>query len=205
MAYRKDLTGQRFGRMAVVEFAGQDSRRRSLWLCRCDCGNTKVVQGYSLGKYTVSCGCLQRETASKTFKKHGQRKSRLYNIWIGIKDRCNNETNGMYYLYGARGISVCEEWEHDFQAFFDWSMANGYREGLSLDRRDNYGPYSPENCRWATQKEQQNNRRNNRVVEHNGKSQTIAAWAEEIGINYGTLYKRVVLLGWDLERALTAC
>lgn len=200
MAYKKDLTAQRFGRLVVTGFAGQDERGKSLWHCVCDCGNKKVVQGYSLGKYTLSCGCWNKEKANR--KTHGMSDSRIYYIWVSMKERCHNQRHNQYSDYGGRGITVCAEWRDSFEEFRDWALANGYADNLTIDRMNTNGDYSSGNCRWATQKEQQNNRRNNRKVEYNGKVQSIAAWAEETGVKYATLYRRIVLCGWPPERAL---
>lgn len=115
---------------------------------------------------------------------------RLYNIWCGMKRRCNNPKDACYPRYGAKGISVCNEWLHNFSAFEQWSLANGYSDTLTIDRIDNNGNYSPDNCRWITHDEQQRNRSNNVRVEHNGESKTISEWSRLLGISDKTLYKR---------------
>lgn len=115
---------------------------------------------------------------------------RLYNIWCGIKKRCFNPKEPCYSHYGARGITICDDWLHDFSAFEQWSLANGYSDTLTIDRIDNNGNYCPENCRWITHDEQQRNRSNNVRVEHNGESKTISEWSRLLGISDKTLYKR---------------
>ena len=163
-----DLTGQRFGRLVVMERAGVKNKVAS-WLCKCDCGKMKIINGQSLRKgYTQSCGCLRKETSpengKRTAKHNGrsrlkQQNYRLYYIWDGMKQRCNNPNNHSFQGYGGRGIRVCEEWLNDFAAFQTWALAHGYADDLTIDRIDNYKGYSPDNCQWITIQEQQHHRR----------------------------------------------
>lgn len=134
--------------------------------------------------------------------KHGQYGSRLYETWQTMKKRCSNPNNRQYHLYGGRGIIVCDEWRNDFQAFYDWAMSHGYADDLTIDRIDVNGNYEPSNCRWATMKEQQNNRRNNHLITYNGETKTLKQWSEKIGIDWGVLYSRLKK-GWSIEKSLT--
>lgn len=201
-----DLTGQRFGRLAVVRNAGKDKRGAYLWECLCDCGSTCVMRSDHLKRGEVqSCGCLNRErakeTASKTGKanrKHGGNGTRLYSVWHGMKDRCYNSGNPYFEKYGGRGITVCAEWRTDFAAFRAWALVNGYASGLSIDRVDNNAGYSPDNCRWITAKGQARNRRSNRVI--SGKS--VAAWADKACVSYSAILRRLNC-GWSIQDACT--
>lgn len=196
-----DLTGRRFGRLLVIEFVGKDKNRNTLWLCKCDCGKETIVVRNSLNSgHTKSCGCYLRESTKKRSTKHDLCYTRIYLIWKLMKRRCLYADCKEYKHYGGRGIKICDEWL-DVASFYRWSISNGYREDLKLERIDNNGNYEPSNCRWATPKEQANNKRTNRVLTFNGKTQTIAQWADELHIKPSTLYNRI-WLGWDIERTL---
>ena len=135
-------------------------------------------------------------------KHHGGKGTRLYAIWKAMKTRCCNSNFKAYARYGGRGITVCDEWLHDFAAFRDWALANGYRDDLTLDRKETDGPYAPWNCRWATYKEQANNTRRNKIVCINGEHLTIAAACERFGVNPHLVYDRITRLGWSDEKAI---
>lgn len=193
----KNIAGQTFGRLTVINFVDCDRFNNARWLCRCECGNEKIVSRNCLisGK-TRSCGCLNREILHQKGKyairtTHGLWGTRLYRIWKGIKNRCYNKKSADYIIYGARGITVCNEWKNNFQAFYDWAMSHGYQDNLSTERIDPDGNYSPENCRWATDKEQANNRRSNRFITIGEETKTVAEWIEYSGISRATFYQRL--------------
>ena len=201
MKKTNDLTGQKFGKLTVL--SRTQNTKAIVLLCQCDCGNTTFVHKYDLvhGK-TKSCGCLRKELTAIRAKKHKMSNTRLYRIWNAMKERCLCETNPNYSNYGGRGISVCSEWKNDFQAFYEWAINNGYNEDLTLDRIEVNGNYEPSNCRWSTRKEQNFNKRNNRLLSYNGKTQTLQEWSKETGVSYTTLLYRIEN-GWKLEAALT--
>nr|DAH21853.1 MAG TPA: PROTEIN/DNA Complex catalytic motif, Helix-turn-helix DNA [Caudoviricetes sp.] len=163
-----DLTGQKFGRLTVIERCERPKGRKSkeaFWLCKCDCGNESTLSGYELRSgNTKSCGCYHKERTSQLHLKHGYYGTRLYRIYYKMKERCYKPSNDNYKYYGGLGITICDEWLNDFSAFAKWSIENGYDEKLTIDRKDNTKGYSPDNCRWITIQEQQRNRRKRGTV-----------------------------------------
>ena len=206
-----DITGQRFGRLVVLRRNGSDKDSKPVWECRCDCGAITNVRGYVLKRKkrpTRSCGCLARETATTTMKrriKHGQSRrnkhTQLYRRWITIKQRCYDKSHMSYKNYGGRGVRMCEKWRDDFEAFAAY-IGDPPEKGATIDRLDVDKNYEPGNIKWATRKEQANNRRNNNVLSFNGIEMTVTQWAEELNILPVTLFSRI-RLDWDVERILT--
>lgn len=202
-----DITGQKFGHLTAIEMVGRDKSRCAMWRCACDCGAVTTVRGKDLRNGSIrSCGCTRKTEGAEKIRKasthHGMTGTRLYGIWCGMKTRCTDTHRKKYNDYGGRGITVCDEWQK-FEPFRDWALANGYRDDLTIDRIDNAGGYSPENCRWTTQKEQQNNRRDNRLIVAHGQEKTMQQWADETGIKAMTIQRRLAY-GWSSERAVTA-
>lgn len=196
MSKFENLIGERYGRLEVVSFAGYheqpSGKRRTLWRCRCDCGNYVDVMAVNLKKgNTKSCGCYNIESIKSRFTKHGDRHCRLYSIWSNMKTRCYDKSNKTYEKYGARGIRVCDEWLNSYEAFKAWAVSNGYDESLSIDRIDVNGDYCPQNCRWVDAVVQANNRTNTLYVSAHGETHSLSEWASLCGVKYHTLYARI--------------
>ena len=166
---RIDLTGQRFGRLTVLNPLHLNKNKQLTWLCKCDCGNIVNVVGMSLRNGDCkSCGCLRKEMMRQKHTKHEAystrtKRERLYNIYAGMKQRCFNKRSEPYKYYGGRGVTICNEWLEDYTAFREWALSNGYSETLSIDRINNDGNYEPANCRWADAYTQVHNRRSCRL------------------------------------------
>ena len=162
MRKMKNLKGQKFGRLTAICPVAKNNRNAVLWLCECDCGLDAIIESSSLVRgLTRSCGCLDREAHQLRPNRttHGQSGTRLYRIWKAMKTRCTNPNTNDWKNYGGRGITVCPEWMNSFQAFFDWAVTHDYSDELTIDRINNDKGYSPDNCRWATMKEQRHNQR----------------------------------------------
>lgn len=189
----KDLTGMKFGRLTVI---GIDDRgtRKAYWNCICDCGNAKSVRSDSLQSGAIkSCGCIKKEQDKVNLiknHKHKQSGTRLYKIWQGIKRRCYNVHDSRYHRYGGRGITVCDEWKDDFSVFYEWAIANGYSDELTIDRKNNDGNYTPDNCKWADAKEQCNNRSTNIRITIGNSTRTLTEWCEIFGLDYKKINAR---------------
>lgn len=198
-----DLTGRKFGKLSVIckdQPIQKEDRKVYKWICKCDCGNTvSIRQSSLLSGATKSCGCITKN------KKYGDiGKHRLKDIWHSMRERCENPNHKSYKHYGLRNIGVCEEWKDPdtgYIAFYNWAMNNGYKIGLTIDRIDVNGNYTPDNCRWISNLSQQRNKRTNRYVEYNGEVKCISEWAEIYNLKTDTLSYRLKH-GWDIEKAL---
>lgn len=182
-----DLTDKKFGNLIVIKRLNYSKLGHTyLWECKCDCGNTTIVRGTNLKSgHTISCGCKKGKII------HNKWRTRLYRIYANMKQRCNNPKNIWYKNYGARGITICDEWLNDFMNFYNWAQANGYKENLTLDRINVNGNYEPNNCRWADRVVQQNNMRTNRHITYNNETHTVAEWARILNVPSKFLFDRL--------------
>lgn len=200
-----NLAGERFGRLLILKRVGAASSGDVIWLCMCDCGNNTAATGFSIRSGdTRSCGCLRKETTIKRSTKHGHSKrgkqTKIYRSWYHMVQRCINSNDRAYPDYGGRGITVCQRWTK-FSNFLE--DVPGWKPGLTIERIKNNKGYYPNNCRWATKKEQSRNKRNNRWATCFGKTQLLIEWSEEMGIPYRTLWYRIAKSCWSIEKSLT--
>lgn len=203
-----EIVGLKFGRLTVLEKTGRMVSRHALYRCQCDCGNEALATSRNLRKShgTRSCGCWKVESIQRRSTKHGNARvsgpTREYRAWASMVQRCYDPAWHRYRDYGARGITVCDRWRlaKGFEHFL--ADMGQCRAGLQLERIDNHGHYEPSNCRWATIREQQRNKRTNFLVTLNGETKPLVAWCEERGLNYFTVWSRIRVLGWIVERAL---
>lgn len=199
-----DMIGKTFGILKVLSREEDDispsGGRHRKYLCECGCGSiVNVFKEHLTSGRQRSCGCLKKNCGHPT---HREIHTRLYQIWGNMVNRCTNPNNPAWKRYGGRGIGVCREWI-DYTTFSKWAKQNGYKDSLSIDRIDNDGNYCPENCRWVGVIAQANNKNNNHLVIYNGETKTISEWSRLLGIPYKTLHRRIVSLGWEIERAFT--
>ena len=209
--------GQRFGRLVIIELHSRKKyinssngrrRYRYFYKCLCDCGQECIV-GEDALKFggTKSCGCIRYENSIENTHilnkghEHGLSNHRIYRIFHGMKSRCYNPKKKSYFDYGARGIKICDEWLNDVKSFYDWSLLNGYKDDLTIERIDVNKDYSPENCTWISQKEQAKNTRRNVFYEYKGEKKILKEWAEEYNLPFSCVRKRICR-GWTLEKAL---
>lgn len=196
----RDLSGQKFGRLTVIELAVKAANKRPHWKCLCECGNETVASSNNIVRgVTRSCGCFKIERQREGNIKHGQYGTGAHTSWMSMRQRCLNPNNPAFKSYGGRGISICERWEL-FENFY--SDMGQRPPGLEIDRIEVNGNYEPGNCRWATVLEQGRNQRKTRFVTINGVTKCMSEWISEFGINRTTLESRL-RLGWPVEKALT--
>lgn len=189
-----DLTGQKFGRLTVIKRIENNNRREARWLCKCDCGGeTETTSAHLNSGHTKSCGCLSKENSGR-HTKHGLSQTRLYKTYTHMKERCYIKSNKSYKNYGNKGIKICDEWldkENGLNSFYNWSMQNGYRDDLTIDRIDSEGDYTPSNCRWVDRYVQNNNTSRNHHITYNNETHTLAQWEKILKINQHTLLERI--------------
>lgn len=192
-----DIIGCKFGKLKVLGKSNKRTKSREIkYKCVCDCGNVTYVTAGNLRHGNVkSCGCAKRKRV------HGKTHTRLYNIYRGMKARCYNKNYQAYKNYGGRCIRICDEWLNDFMNFYNWAYENGYDDNLTIDRIDVNGNYEPNNCKWATRKQQNLNTRQNVYLTYNGKTQTMKEWAEELNIHYKVIQRRHKK-GWSDKECL---
>ncbi len=200
-----DLTGKTFGRLTVLARGDNNCRGCTQWLCKCACGNIRLVFGQHLTRgHSKSCGCLGREVTRKRSLKHGygprSGQSSTYIAWKGMNRRCHNPRDKEFHNYGGRGIAVCPEW----RKFENFLRDMGEKPtGLSLDRVDVNGHYCRSNCRWATIRQQARNTRVNRLITFRGETRCLADWGEVLGVNPQSLSSRLNFCGWSEEKTLS--
>ena len=206
MSKHENLKNKKFGRLTAINRVENTAKGNARWLCKCDCGGMKIVVSSELKRGgTKSCGCLAQEQREKAAKSrcHAHSRANLCRerkSWENMLARCYDSSCKSFSNYGGAGITVCETWRHSFKSFF---ADLGPRPiGHTLDRIDSSKGYFKENCRWATNKEQANNRSNNRRLAHNGKTMTISQWADELGLTHTCISMRLKR-GWPVHRALS--
>ncbi len=195
------MIGKKFGILIVISKNNDNKGCGTKWLCKCNCGKTKIIRGNNLTiGHTKSCGCLNKYNNLKHGHKKNNKTSYIYTIWKGMIQRCTNSNSISYHNYGGRGISVCKKWLK-FKNFLN-DMGEQPTNKHQIDRTDNNEGYYKDNCRWATIIEQARNRRSNHLVTFNGKTQCLSGWSEELHINQNTLWARLNR-GWSIEKTLT--
>lgn len=202
----RDIAGEKFGSLTAVKFDHRDERKvggQHYWLFLCDCGKEVVLRKSAVTSgNTKRCSCCAAQRSAEANTVHGGVGTRLYREWAGIVQRCTNPKDTSWERYGAKGVTICDEWR-SFPAFRDWAFANGYDDSLTIDRIDPNGNYEPSNCRWASVREQANNKQGTLWIEYGGERLQLSYWAERLGLPYHTLYDRLHRYGWSVDRAFT--
>lgn len=187
----EDLTGKRFGKLTAIKFEQEINSKRTYkyWICKCVCGKELEILDSRLRNGTYqTCSCSRSENP---INNHGLKHTKIYSVWSMIKQRCSNSNCKDYKHYGQRGIKICSEWETSVQNFYNWSISNGYKEGLSIDRIDVNGNYEPSNCRWIPLKEQAKNKRNNVFITYQGETHCLNDWSKITGLSKDVLRYRL--------------
>lgn len=202
----RDITGCRFGNLTAIRFDHRDERVKGgphYWIFRCDCGKEIVARKNAVTSgNTKRCVDCSNQLSSKRNTTHGLTNTRLYKEWAGMIQRCENQSSTSWSRYGANGVSVCTEW-HRFESFKDWAFENGYTDEMTIDRIDSNGNYEPSNCRWSTVREQANNKNKTIWITYNGERLPLSYWSDRLKIKYHTLYDRLFLHNWTVEKAFT--
>lgn len=201
----EDFIGKTFHYLTPIKDMGSvryGKRNLNSVLCRCKCGTEKVYSLFVIKAERIkSCGCYRTENLKRIKTKHGLARHPLYFIWFSMISRCEKEYDPHYKQYGARGISVCNEWKNDFMVFYNWAISNGYKKGLENDRKDNNGNYSPLNCRFTTRRGNCRNKRDNRIITYNGMSKIFIEWCEYLDMPRSVLKDRINKLKWPIDKA----
>jgi hypothetical protein len=201
MRIAENLIGQKFGCWSVT--GREIKNRKTIWKCKCVCGTERLIVRCNLTRgQTTNCGCLQRLKTAERLKTHGESKTKLYGVWCAMRRRCYLKTTKDYKNYGARGIKVCDQWNEGYQSFKDWALQFGYVEGLTLERNDVNGDYTPDNCAWITKAEQAKNTRRSVMLTIEGETKPLTQWAEIHGMNKGTLGSRYRSRRWSMNEIL---
>lgn len=199
------MIGKRFGKLTVIgKSEGRAKNGTIKYICQCDCGNTSIIRGDHLRSgETLSCGCLIKKYGITKYTKEGQStlNQRLYAIYDKMKQRCYNKNNSAFKYYGSRGIKIYQPWLNDFMIFYNWAVNNGYSDNLTIDRINVNGNYEPNNCRWTTYEEQNNNTRRNVQITYDGKTQSVSQWSRELNIPINRIYYRHYK-GWSDKECL---
>lgn len=195
------LIGKKFNSLTIIKIDSHNKAGHYKLLCKCDCGNEKSIRADRIIKgITKTCGCQNKGYNCCKPNGYSRKYSNLYSLWNTMRHRCYNPQNEKYKSYGARGITVCEDWKYSFEPFLNWAMANGYKKGLTIDRINVNGNYEPSNCRWTTLLVQARNKTNNRMITYNGETKCLSEWCENLNLNYSAISARLSL-GWTIEKS----
>lgn len=201
----KDMVGKKYNMLTVIERLPNQGTT-AMYLCKCDCGNTRICRGVNLRTGRVKdCGCVSQKIRAKhirehsSLRKHGDSKSSLYAVWCSMKARCYRPTDKGFAGYGKRGITVCDNWKNSYSSFRKWALENGYKKGLSIERIDVNGNYCPENCKWIPLKDQSLNKRNTRKIYYKGIGKTASEWSLIFPLSKHGIYNYAKDNNWQLE------